>query len=58
MAVIFVAIHRNSTENEALKIYHDWLQWEQNLLISLHTTKTSDLPAGWIGESSETCCIP
>ena len=49
MTVIFVDIHRNSTENEALKVCHHWLQWEQNLLTSSHMAKFSDLPAGCWG---------
>ena len=48
MTVIFVDMHRNSTENEALKTSHHWLQWEQNLLTSSHVAKFSDLPAGWL----------
>ena len=50
MTVIFVDIHRNSTENEALKVCHHWLQWEQNLLTSSHMAKFSDLPAGCHGK--------
>ena len=55
MTLIFVDIHRNSTENEALKISHHWLQWEQNLLTSSHMAKFNDLPAGWLDSNRSTC---